>query len=208
MTDYYLKKEVTSGQQLINNFIDFRQPLITYTTSTLILPGHDLRPDNATILVNQLNGRPLAIMCHAVPHQHVKLVLVVLDSQHHRHSLTDLHDTGHLGRPWTLAHLDLHPTLQVVTQEVSSNGVQHVHLEWPEGDGLLVEVVPGAPELPRLIPDLLHVRVVLDDDRVLHVASRRRGRSVRCYVMVRRRGHATGVEEDLEGGAEVSGARF
>jgi hypothetical protein len=64
-------------------------------------------------------------------------------------------------------HLDLHPALQVVAQEVGSDGVHHVDVERPEGDRLLVVVVPGAPEAAGLVPDLLDERVVLDDDRVL-----------------------------------------
>ena len=43
-----------------------------------------------------------------------------------------------------------------------------------ECDGLLVEVVPSAPKPPGLIPDLLELRVVLDDDGVLDVGALRR----------------------------------
>jgi len=132
---------------------------------------HDLRPDDATVVVDQLYGRSLAVVRHAVAHQHVKLVLLVLDGQNHGHCLPDLYDARHLGCPRSLAHLDLHPALQVVAEEVSGDRVQHVHLERLERDRLLVEVVPRAPQLARLIPHLLHVRVVLDDDGVLHVAA-------------------------------------
>ena len=44
----------------------------------------------------------------------------------------------------------------------------------PESDGLLVLIVPRAPKLPGLVPDLLHLRVVLDNDCVLEVGSRAR----------------------------------
>ena len=40
---------------------------------------HDLLPDHAAALIHQLDGRPLAVVRHAVPHHHVELVLVVLD---------------------------------------------------------------------------------------------------------------------------------
>ena len=45
------------------------------------------------------------------------------------------------------------------------------YLEWPESDAFLVVVVPGAPQLPCLVENLLDLRVVLYDDRGLHVAS-------------------------------------
>jgi len=69
-------------------------------------------------------------------------------------------------------YLYLHPTSDVVTGEVSSDHVQHVDRERPEGNGLLVLVVPRAPKFPGLIPDLLHLWVVLDDDDVLEVSAR------------------------------------
>jgi len=72
---------------------------------------HDLRPDHAPVVIDQLDGRPLAVVRHAVPHQHVELVLFVFDGQHHGHRLADLHDARHLRRPRAFAHLDLHPTL-------------------------------------------------------------------------------------------------
>ena len=46
------------------------------------------------------------------------------------------------------------------------------YLERSKGDGFLVVVVPGAPELPGLVENLLNLRVVLNDDRGLHVAAR------------------------------------
>lgn len=145
-------------------------------------------------------------MGDAIPHQHIKLVLVVLDSQYHRHGLANLYDAGHLAGPRTLADLYLHPTLQVVAEKVGGDGVQHVDLERPEGDRLLVEVVPSAAQLPRLVPHFLHVRIVLHNDRVFHVAPRRRRGAIGSHVVVRRRAHAARVEEDLEGRAQMAGA--
>lgn len=124
-------------------------------------------------------------MSDTIPHQHVELVLVVFDSQYHRHGLTDLDDAGHLAGPRTLADLYLHPTLQVVAEEVGGDGMQHIDLERPEGDRLLVEVVPSATQLPRLVPHLLHVRIVLHNDCVLHVATGRRRSSIDSYVVIR-----------------------
>ena len=45
------------------------------------------------------------------------------------------------------------------------------YLEWPESDAFLIVVVPGAPQLPGLVENLLDLRVVLNDDRGLHVAA-------------------------------------
>ena len=53
---------------------------------------HDLRPGDAPVLIHQLDRRPPPVVCHAVPHEHVELVLVVLDGKDHGHRLTDLHD--------------------------------------------------------------------------------------------------------------------
>ena len=46
-------------------------------------------------------------MRHTVPDHHVKLVLVILNPQHHRHSLADLHNSGHLAGVGTLANLEI-----------------------------------------------------------------------------------------------------
>ena len=64
-------------------------------------------------------------------------------------------------------YLYLHPATEVIPKEICSDWVQHVNLVGLEGDSLLVEVVPGAADLPGLVPDLLQQRVVLDDHRVL-----------------------------------------
>ena len=49
---------------------------------------------------------PLSVVRHAVPDHHVELVLVVLDTQDHRHGLADLHDAGDLAGVGALAHLE------------------------------------------------------------------------------------------------------
>lgn len=69
------------------------------------------------------------------------------------------------------SHLYLHPAAHVVSGKVRSDDVQHVHWERSEGNALLVLVVPRASQLPRLVPDLLHLGVVLDHDDVLKVRS-------------------------------------
>ncbi len=71
------------------------------------------------------------------------------------------------------------------------------HLVGPEGDGLLVEVVPGAPELPRLVPDLLQERVVLHDDGVLDERALRGGRGV---AVVDGGHHPAAAKGDVERG--------
>ena len=78
------------------------------------------------------------------------------------------------------------------------------NLEGSECDRLLVVVVPSAPQLPGLVPDLLHQGVVLDDDRVLHIAPRWVGLAVSLGVSTAR--HAATIEEDLEGGSDGAGA--
>lgn len=68
---------------------------------------------------------------------------------------------------------------------------------------------PCTAEFPGLIPDLLHVGVVLDNDRVFHVTAAGGGRPVRpCCVVVRRWRHAAAVEVYFECGTEVSSARL
>lgn len=81
-------------------------------------------------------------MGDAVTDQHVEFVLVVLDGQHHRHGLTDLDNAADFGSPGALADLDLHPALEVITEEVGCDGVEHIDGEWAERDRFLVVVVP------------------------------------------------------------------
>ena len=97
----------------------------------LVELGHELGPGDAALLVHQLDGRPLAVMRHAVADQHVELLLVVLDGEHHGHGLADLDEAGHLAGPGSLADLDLHPAANIVPGEVSPHHVQHVHGERP-----------------------------------------------------------------------------
>ena len=80
----------------------------------LLEGAHNLLPDHAALLIHQLYGRPLAIMGHTVPHlntslllivhcddhsvthHHVKLILVILHTEHHGHGLSNLDDAAHL----------------------------------------------------------------------------------------------------------------
>lgn len=61
--------------------------------------AHQLGPRDAAALVHQLDRAPLAVVRETVPHQHVELVLLVLDRQHHGHGLADLYDSCHLASP-------------------------------------------------------------------------------------------------------------
>ena len=133
---------------------------------------HELGSGDATSLVDQLDGRPFAVVGHAVAHEHVEFAVVVLDGQHHGHRLTDFDQSGHFGSPRSFANLDLHPAADVVTGKISAHNVQHVDGERPEGDGLFVLVVPCAAQFAGLIPDLLDLRVKLDDDGVLEEGAR------------------------------------
>ena len=105
----------------------------------LVELGHQLGPGHTAGLVHQLDGSSLPIVSHAVSDQHVELLLVILDSQHHGHGLSDLDKAGHLTGPGTLSNLDLHPAAHVVSGKVGSDNIQHVHGERPgykEREGL------------------------------------------------------------------------
>ena len=71
----------------------------------LLEPAHDFRSGNAAELVHQLDGGADAVVGHAVADQHVEFILLVFDSQDHRHRLTDFHDAAHFRSPRTFAHL-------------------------------------------------------------------------------------------------------
>jgi len=96
------------------------------------------------------------------------------------------------------SHLYLHPTADVVAGEVGADHVQHVHRERAERDRLLVLVVPRAPQLARLVPNLLHLRVVLDDDDVLEVRAGPGVGAVPVQAVLRVAGRAARVYADLE----------
>ncbi len=134
-------------------------------------PRHELGSGDAASLVNELDGRPFAVVGHAVADEHVEFAVVVLDGQHHRHRLTDLDQSRHFGSPGSLSDLDLHPAADVVSGEIGSDDVQHVDGEGAESDGLLVLIVPSAAQLAGLIPDFLDLWVELDDDGVLEECS-------------------------------------
>lgn len=135
-------------------------------------PRHELGSGDAASLVNELDGRPFAVVGHAVADEHVEFAVVVLDGQHHRHRLTDLDQSRHFGSPGSLSDLDLHPAADVVSGEIGSDDVQHVDGEGAESDGLLVLIVPSAAQLAGLIPDFLDLWVELDDDGILEECAR------------------------------------
>lgn len=54
----------------------------------------------------------------------------------------------------------------------------------------------------------MDVWIVLNDDGVLDVATRRRWCAVLIGVVVGRAGHSAAVQEDLESGAEMTGTGF
>ena len=56
---------------------------------------HDFRPDHASLFIHQLNGRSLSVVSHAIAHHHVKLVLVVFNTENHGHGLADFNDAGY-----------------------------------------------------------------------------------------------------------------
>jgi hypothetical protein len=159
---------------------------------------HELGASDATLLVDQLDGGALAVVRHAVAHQHVELAVVVFDGQHHRHGLADLDEAGDLAGPGTFAHLDLHPAADVVSGEVRPHHVQHVHGEGTERHGFLVLVVPSTTQFPRLVPHFLHLRVVLDHYDVLEVGTRTGLRAVPVQTIFGVPRGTTRVDPDLE----------
>lgn len=114
---------------------------------------HNLWSYNASMLIDKLNRSTFSIMRHAVSYQHVEFVLVVFDGQNHCHCLSDLDDSTDFRSPRSLAYLNLHPALEIVSQEVGSHSVKHVNLEWTERYSFLVEVVPRATQFTSLQND-------------------------------------------------------
>ena len=163
--------------------------------------GHELGSGDASLLVDELNGSALAVMSHAVADEHVELVVVILDGQNHGHRLANLDKAGNLGSPGSLSDLNLHPASDVVSGKVSANDVQHVNGERSEGDGLLVLVVPRAPQLASLIPDLLNLGIVLDDNCVLKEGSRSRVSSISVKSVLGVSSGSARVDGDVEFGA-------
>jgi len=160
--------------------------------------GHELGPGDAALLVDQLDGGPLAVVSHAVTHQHVKLLLVVLDGENHGHGLSDLDKAADLGGPGTLADLDLHPAANIVAGEISTNNVKHVHGEGSECDRLLVLIMPCTSELPGLVPNLLDLGIVLDNDGVLEVSAGAGVSAVAVQTVLGVTGCAAGVDGHVE----------
>ena len=193
---------------------------------------HEFGSCDAAALVHQLDGCPFAVVGHAVAHQHVEFTVIVFDGQHHGHRLTDLDQTRHLRRPRTFTHLqsnviivskwtvtytcmqpwaeseetdlNLHPASDIITGEISTDDVEHVDGERSEGDGFFVLVVPRASQFPGLVPDLLDLRVELDDDGVLEEGARTGLRSVSVESVLRVAAGAARVDAHVERGRRPS----
>ena len=56
------------------------------------------------------------------------LKITHLDTHDHSHSLTNFHNSGDFAGPRTLSNLDLHPTLEIVSQEICCHGIYHINL--------------------------------------------------------------------------------
>jgi hypothetical protein len=67
--------------------------------------------------------------------------------------------------------LNLHPASDIITSKISSNNVQHIDREWSESNRLFVLIVPRTAQFARLIPNLLNLRVELNDYCVLKECS-------------------------------------
>ena len=108
------------------------RPLIFFQTQWLsffagILWGYFLRKSGGTSRI-QLLG--LAARVEDLDGG-LTAALVVLDGEHHGHSLADLDKSADLAGPRPLANLDLHPAANVVSSEVSPHNIEHVDGEWP-----------------------------------------------------------------------------
>ena len=213
ITRITVKDKGSLKENKYKNEIENQTFVISLLNETLIkierfLPRHNLWPDDTSILINKLNRSTLSIMRHAISHQHIELVLVILDREYHRHCLSDLNNSRHFGSPRSLTNLNLHPTLQIVAKEIGGNCVEHVNLEGTECHGFFVKVVPRATQFSRLIPNFLNVRVVLNDYRVLDVTSGWCRRTVSGDIVISRTAHAARIQKYLEGRTEMTSAGF
>ena len=68
-------------------------------------------------------------------------------------------------------YLNLHPASHIVTSKICTNDIQHVHREGSERDWFLILIMPSASEFASLIPNLLHLGIVLDDDGIFEKGS-------------------------------------
>ena len=94
----------------------------------------------------------------------------------------------------------MHPAADVISGKVGTDHIEHVDGERPEGDRLFVLIVPGAAQFPRLIPNLLHLRVELDDDGVLEESTRSSLRAVAVESVLGVTAGAARVDADVERG--------
>lgn len=161
---------------------------------------HEFRPSDATTLVDELNWCPFAIMCHAIPYQHIEFGVVVFNRQHHCHRLTDFHEARHFRSPWTFADLYLHPAANIIAGEIGAHYVQHVNWERTECDTFFVLIVPRAAQFSSLIPHLLHLRIILNDNDVLKVRARASFRSIAIQSVVGVACGATCMNANVKGG--------
>ena len=70
-----------------------------------------------------------------------------------------------------ISYLNLHPASHIVTSKICTNYIQHVHREGSERDWFLILIMPSASEFASLIPNLLHLGIVLDDDGIFEKGS-------------------------------------
>ena len=68
-------------------------------------------------------------------------------------------------------YLNLHPASHIVTSKICTNDIQHVHREGSERDWFLILIMPSASKFASLIPNLLHLGIVLDDDGIFEKGS-------------------------------------
>jgi len=105
-------------------------------------------------------------------------------------------------------YLNLHPTLEIVSKKVGSDSMEHVHLEGSKRNWLLIKVVPSTSELASLIPNFLHERIKLDNDRIFH---KRSWRSWSWWsidpIRICTGAHAASIQINVKGCTQVPWAR-
>ena len=102
------------------------------------------------------------------------------------------------------SYLNLHPAAHIVSGKVSAHHVQHVNGERSEGDRLFVLVMPSAPKFAGLIPDLLNLRIILDNDGVFKVSSGAGIGAITIQAILSVSSGTTGVDGNVEFGVGTS----
>ena len=97
-----------------------------------------------------------------------------------------------------ISYLNLHPASHIVTSKICTNYIQHVHREGSERDRFLILIMPSTSKFASLIPNLLHLRIVLNHNRVFEESSGSGVSSVAVQAVLGVASGAAGVDADVE----------